>query len=348
MAKRILLVVIFISTLAGVSLNAQDVSFSQVYSSPIYLSPSFTGFTSGGRVILNYRDQWPGIPNTFRTFAFSYDQYVSQFNSGIGLLFLNDSQGGGQIVTQNAGVNYAYELAITSDIFIRPGLQFKYLGLRIDPSKMLTVGLEGNRYPWLDPAIMTEQHHKVDATASLMVYSEIFWVGGTADHLIKNNTPFTDIETILPVKFTAYGGGKWRYVESYRGRAEQSVTFAFMFRSQKGFKQLDLGLYGNVEPLEVGIWYRGIPGISTGGLSNNDALILSLGVNLGPLHIAYSYDLTLSKLAGYSGGSNEFSVIYRFSNTRTITQNRGAVPCGESQWGLGETSKYRGKKRSFF
>ena len=341
-------IVIILVLLAAMNcLKAQDVSFSQVYSSPLYLSPSFAGFTDGGRFILNYRDQWPAIPNTYRTYAFSYDQYISHLNSGIGILALHDDQGGGQLVTQNVGVVYAYELAITSDIFIRPGLQFKYFGMSIDPGKMLRVGSDGIRTPWINPDFPVEQFHKLDASASLMVYSDFFWLGGTVDHLVKSNVGFTDIETRIPIKTTVYGGGKWRYIEASRGRSQQSISMAFMFRRQERFQQLDLGLYWNVEPIEVGLWYRGIPGVSTGGLSNNDALIFSLGVNLGDFHIAYSYDLTLSKLAAYSGGSNEFSLIYRFS-TGTYTPNRGAVPCGGASAGLGEAKKYRAARRSIF
>ena len=345
-----IIILILMTLVMGVNINAQDVSFSQVYSAPVYLSPSFTGFTSGGRVILNYRDQWPSIPNTFKTFAFSFDQYVDYLNSGFGLLFMSDEQGGGQLVVQTAGLNYAYELAITSDLFVRPGLQFKYAGFRIDPNKMTDVRSEGTRHPWLDlySDFETRQHHKLDASASLMVYHQHFWAGFTFDHLVKNNISFTDIETILPIKTSIFGGGKWKYIEATRGRAEQSVTLAGMFRRQQSFQQLDLGLYWNVQPIEVGLWYRGIPGVSTGGLSNNDALIFSLGITVSQVHLAYSYDLTLSKLAGYSGGSNEFSVIYRFNRQGTYTPNRGAVPCGEHAWGLGEVTKYKPKARRLF
>ena len=351
MKHRIIIVLVLLAAVNCLKLRAQDVSFSQVYSSPLYLSPSFAGFTDGGRFILNYRDQWPAIPNTFRTYAFSYDQYVSHLNSGIGLLALHDDQGGGQLVTQNVGLVYAYELAITSDVFVRPGLQFKYFGMRIDPGKMATVGSNGIRNPWstIYPDFPVDQFHKFDASASLMVYSNYFWLGSTVDHLVKSNVGFTDIETRIPIKTTIFGGGKWRYIEASRGRSQQSISMAFMFRRQESFQQLDLGVYWNVEPLEVGLWYRGIPGISSAnGLSNNDALIFSLGVNLGDFHIAYSYDLTLSNLAAYSGGSNEFSLIYRFS-TGTYTPNRGAVPCGGASAGLGEAQKYsRSARRSIF
>jgi type IX secretion system PorP/SprF family membrane protein len=331
----------------GKPAKAQDVSFSQVYAAPLYLSPSFAGYTTGGRMILNYRDQWPAIANTFRSYAFSYDQYLENLNSGIGLLALRDDQGGGQLVTQNIGIVYAYELALTSELFFRPGLQFKYAERKIDPSRLTQVGPDGNPFPWLNADYPVEQFRKVDASASAMVYGNSFWVGATVDHLVKSNIGFTDVETSLPIKTVFFGGGKYRYIEAGRGKSEQSISLAFMFRKQQDFNQLDLGTYWYTSPIEVGLWYRGIPGLSSNSLGNNDALIFSLGVNVGPAFLAYSYDLTLSKLAGYSGGSNEFSLIYRF-NIGSNSTRFGPIPCSETGSDGSYTRKYRARRRSFF
>ena len=317
-------------------INGQDVSFSQVYAAPIYLSPSFAGFTSGGRVILNYRDQWPGISNTFRAYSFSYDEFISKYNSGVGLLFLRDDQGAGQLISQNLGLNYAYELALTKDIYLRPGLQFKYSERKIDPSRLTQVGPDGEVFPWINAEFNVDQFKKIDATASVMIYNEFFWAGITMDNLVKNNIGFTDIESLIPMKTVVYGGGKLLFREAGRGRNEQSGTLAFMYRQQQSFHQLDLGAYYNTYPLEIGVWYRGIPGFSTKELSNNDALIFSLGLNIGPVHVAYSYDMTLSSMAGYSGGSNEFSLIYRFNRGPIVTRSYGPIPCTEPAHGWGE------------
>lgn len=315
--------------------SGQDMSFSQVYAAPLYLSPSFAGFTSGGRVILNYRDQWPGIANTYRTYAFSYDEYLPGYNSGVGLLFLRDDQGGGQLITQNLGIQYAYELAVSQDIFIRPGLQFKFAERKIDPSKLSQVGPGGETFPWINAEFPIEHFRKLDATASAMVYSDYFWAGFTLDHLVKNDFGFTDIETPEPLKTVVYGGYRHVYQEAGRGKNEQSATLAFMYRKQQSFQQLDLGVYWFANPIEAGLWYRGIPGVSSPSLRNNDAIIFSLGVNIGTIHLAYSYDMTVSGLAGRSNGSNEFSVIYRFNRGPIISSPRGPVPCNEPSQGLG-------------
>ncbi|MDG5799192.1 type IX secretion system membrane protein PorP/SprF [Marinilabiliaceae bacterium ANBcel2] len=348
MKKGIVILLSIISLCCAERVRAQDAQFSQVYSSPLYLSPSFAGFTPGGRVILNYRDQWPGVSESFRTYALSYDQYISSYNSGVGLLFMRDDQGGGQLITQNIGINYAYELAVTRDITVRPGLQFKYAERKIDPGRLSQVGPDGEIFPWINADFPVEQFRNIDATASVMVYNDFLWSGVTVDNLIKNDIGFTDIETRLPVKTVLYGGGKWVYQEASRSTNEQSATMAFVYRNQAGFQQLDVGVYWNTSPIEAGIWYRGIPGVSSESLTNNDALIFSLGLDYESFHIAYSYDLTLSGLAGYTSGSNEISLIYRFDIGPVLNPPRGPIPCTHPAHGLGDRERRPERRRTIF
>jgi len=343
----------FASLLVAGSVNttrAQNVSFSQVYASPLYLGPSFAGFTSGGRAIINFRDQWPGIPGTFRTMAFSYDEYLHGFNSGVGLFFLRDDQGGGQLVRQDLGLQYAYELPLTHQIFFRPGLQFKVTERKLDPSRLTQVGPLGETFPWINTDFHVEQFRKIDASASAMVYSDYFWLGFTLDHLVRNDFGFTDIETVEPLMTTVYGGFKHVYQEAGRGRNEQSATLTFLYRQQQQFSQLAVGLYWFVYPIEAGIWYRGIPGFNNvASLNNNDAIVFSLGFNLGTLRLAYSYDLTISDLASHSGGSNEFSLIYRFNRLPVLRSPRGPMPCNEPFQGLGGSrTNHRSFRRPLF
>jgi len=97
----------------------------------------------------------------------------------------------------------------------------------------------------------------------------------------------------------------------------------------------------------VGLWYRGLPGVSSESLTNNDALIFSLGLNVGTIHLAYSYDLTLSGLATHSGGANEFSLIYRFASKKVKSKPRGPVPCSDISADPGR-SNLRVKPRKLF
>lgn len=349
--RIISIVVLCLIWVFNIQVKAQDVSFSQMYATPLYLSPSFTGLTNGTRLSLSYRDQWPGIPNTYKTFAFSVDHFFVEQNSGVGLMFMRDDSGNGQLVRQDISFLYSYELEITREIYVRPGLQFKYAERNLNlmdavfPSDQ---GNDGNTIPGSSTGNINDNHKQIDAAASAMIYSDYFWAGIAVDHLIKSNIGVTDIETYQPIKTSFYGGYKYTYREGRKKRDEQSLTLAFNYRMQQNFNQLDVGTYWYINPLELGLWYRGIPFASQSGLLNNDGLIFILGFNLGPARFAYSYDLTLSDLGGMSNGANELTLIYRFNQTFKRKRSRGAIPCWAPGNASGTGSKYRRRSRKIF
>ncbi len=335
-------------------LKAQDASFSQNYASPLYLSPSFTGLTDGSRLAINYRDQWPAIPNTYKTMSVSFDHYFSDYNSGLGLLFYRDDQGGGLLVKQNIGLLYAYEVYVNRDVMIRPGIQFKYAQSFVDVTKStLSTDIDpnGNFVSGGNLSLEDDRINKFDAAASVMIYSNFYWAGISIDHLVKNDVGFTDIESNVGMKYTAFGGYKWIYKEAYRGAPSQSLSFAFNYRKQKDFSQLDLGSYWNYNPLELGLWYRGLPGKNMEGYRNTDAIIAIIGIRAARYRFGYSFDLTISQLAGNTGGTHEVSIMYSIPSSGKPRINRNAIPCshpGYMEGGSHSRSRYHSRKRRIF
>ena len=41
--------------------KAQDPEFTQFYANPLYLNPAFAGSARCPRIVMNYRNQWPGM-----------------------------------------------------------------------------------------------------------------------------------------------------------------------------------------------------------------------------------------------------------------------------------------------
>src|SRR4030042_3814254 len=120
------LIIIGIIAWIGSKASAQDPQFSQFYSNPFYLAPSFAGAAEGSRVCASFRDQWISLPATFITYSFSYDHYFSNFNSGVGFLGYKDVAGTGQLGTLSVGVQYSYNFKIFQTVYARPGLHFSY------------------------------------------------------------------------------------------------------------------------------------------------------------------------------------------------------------------------------
>ncbi len=347
---RYIFIVVFIGCFAN--LKSQQANFSQSYSNPMYLSPSFTGLVDGTRFSLVYRDQWPSIPNTYKTTSFSLDHYFSRFNSGAGFLFFRDDQGNGVLLDQTIALSYSYEVFIREDIMLRPGIQFKYSQIDINPSKLIlrsqldpTTGIPSST----GVSLVRDSKGNFDAAASLMIYSNFYWGGFSVDHLVKDPKGFTDIEGSDKLKINTFAGYKWVYKRGRRGSPDKSLSFAFNYYTQGGFSQLDIGSYWNVSPIELGLWYRGFPGNNAEGYRNTDAVICILGVTVGQLRVGYSYDLTVSNLIGNSGGTHEVSLMFTIPNNSRFRIRRNAIPCTQvGNAGMNDGYKYNVKKRKLF
>ncbi|MFO7843228.1 MAG: type IX secretion system membrane protein PorP/SprF, partial [Bacteroidales bacterium] len=100
---------------------------------------------------------------------------------------------------------------------------------------------------------------------------------------------------------------------------------SFLFKMQDQYSQLDLGLYWYQMPLVIGVWYRGIPVFKD--LTSNDALAFLVGFKVDQFQIGYSYDLTISQLSGFTGGSHEISVVFQFNQGVTDREKRKMIPC---------------------
>src|SRR5688572_24822474 len=109
--------------------NAQDPELSQYYAAPVYTNPALAGSAVGdygaaGRVALNYRNQWPGLPGTFRSFAASWDQHVPSIGGGLGAMVFTDIAGSGLLTTTTISGVYSYLLPLNRGrLFMRFGLQ---------------------------------------------------------------------------------------------------------------------------------------------------------------------------------------------------------------------------------
>jgi len=104
----------------------------------------------------------------------------------------------------------------------------------------------------------------------------------------------------------------------------ETVSVAFIYRSQEDYKQLDLGLYWNRYPLVLGFWYRGIPFVNS---PRGDAMAFLIGFKIDKLSIGYSYDFTVSNLVRSSKGAHEVSLIYQFVTKKKKKMH--SIPCPE-------------------
>jgi len=331
--KRWITYIVFLMSVAGsVNIKGQDPQFSQFYSNPLYLGPSFAGLIQDTRLSVNYRSQWRELPQPFNTFSFGADHNFHTFNSGAGFYFMKDKAGSGGLTTTTMSLQYAYDIKFSNYWHIRPGLDFKYTERKLDFSELLwadQISAAGNSSASSELPPL-ENIGDIDVGTSVMAYSDKFWIGFAVDHLMKPNQSLYFYEDernnfgYVPLKYTIFGGTKiinqGRLFKPY----DASLQIAALYKMQEGFNQLDLGLYWYRKPLVLGIWYRGMTRVKE--KISRDAIILVTGFKIDQFNIGYSYDFTISRLLGGTGGAHEVSISYLF-NTRIEKKKLGSVPC---------------------
>jgi type IX secretion system PorP/SprF family membrane protein len=321
---------LFLSVIISTEIFGQDPTFSQFYANALYLSPSFAGATAEYRLGINYRDQWPSIPGKFRTYSISFDKAMPNFNSGIGVLATYDVAGSGNMSTTNIGLLYSYDFNIDKEWHIRPGVNFKFYYQGLDIYKLVFnhqitgSGTTSSVYP---PPF--DNVADVDFATSALVYNERTWAGFTVDHLLKPRTSFYgNLDAYVPVKINLYGGIQILNNSRLRQKTQEVMSVAMNFQKQGKFYQSDIGVYYYKHPLIFGLWYRGIPLITS---QAGDAIIGLIGIKTEQLHIGYSYDFTISNLISSTAGAHEISLVYEFNNLSLGQQRKRirAIPCPE-------------------
>ncbi|MFB1023672.1 MAG: type IX secretion system membrane protein PorP/SprF [Vicingaceae bacterium] len=283
----------------------QDPTFSQFFSNRLYLNPAFAGASQCPKLTLNYRNQWPGIDNSFVTYAASYDQNIDKINGGIGFQLMSDRAGEGVLNTTSAAFMYAYQFAVTRKFSIRAGFQATLVQKSIDVSNLRFGDMIDSRRGFVYQSQEQVENDRVfypDFSFGLIGFSEKFYFGGAVHHLTAPDEGFLN-QAILPMRITGHFGAK---IPLGIRKTDQSWSPNIIFQSQGTSMELNAGNYFSKGPVVIGVWYRA----SIKG--NRDAVIMLLGLESDNIKIGYSHDFTVSQLNGQTAGSHEISMSYIF------------------------------------
>jgi len=282
--------------------QAQDPSFTQFYSNPVYLNPALAGSTGCPRIVSNYRNQWPQLTGNYITSAVAYDSYVKSISGGLGIIALHDMQGQATIQTSMIGGVYSYNLKVNRKFSIMVGARAAYFQKFLDWDK-LTFGdmidpRRGFIYQTGDVPRGTGRRGFFDVSAGAVGFGKNYYFGIAAHHLNRPDESMILGTSRLPMRITGHAGAEIKLGQRGRYTNTTSILPNIIYQYQNGFQELNIGTYIKYGDFTVGAWYR-----------NRDAFILLFGVNFEKFKLGYSYDLTVSKLGnGISGGSHEVSL----------------------------------------
>lgn len=333
----------------GLSIQAQDIHFSQFYASPLTLNPAMTGVMNcNNRFTANYRNQWASIlkSDAYNTYSVSYDRKVpvGQYDYfGFGGALWSDVAGSLNFGTMKGLLSVSFSKRMfgdrTSSHYLVLGANGGVTQRRID-FHLARWGDQHNGDGGFDPNVTSQEDINgtfdrdnflfADVGVGLLWFSVFdknnnVYIGGAYDHLNRPDQSFNSQNTIpLYSKYTVHAGGEFLLTKNMSllpGAVMLKQGPSFEINGGTSFRFL---LGGEGQAVQFGLWSR-----LANRLSDNmllDAFILSSRFDYNEFSIGFSYDINTSELnqATNANGSFEFSLIYKICGA----ENRG-VYCPE-------------------
>jgi len=320
---------------------SQDVELSQYWTAPLYVNPAMAGISVGPRVSVNYRNQWPelgsGFNGGFTTYMASVDGYISKAHSGIGLSYTGDYIANGLLATNKLTLSYAFQIKLSKKIGIRLGLEGSFINRRIKWND-LTFSDMVNPYTGFYnnfdiPNLTTEptpqrlNTYGGDAGFGILIFNNVFYTGFSMRNAIMPKESFyKNSDARTPFRIVAHGGANFNIRHAREYKYNIFVSPNVLLANQGKNLQINAGLMSGISMVYFGAWFRY-------SLRNPDAFIAVLGIKKGKVRFGYSYDVTVSKLAGRTGGSHELSLIFNWSgsddNSLNPNSDKAYIECPE-------------------
>lgn len=291
---------------------AQDVSFSQFYSNPLYLNPAFAGSVDAPRVSLQYRNQWAGFSRAYRTYSAGFDLPVEKLQGGLGFFVLNDAQADNAFNALQINFAYSTFVRLNETFQLNGSVQVGYNQNSLDVDKLIfpdnvdpyfgNHGVSGELQYLTNP-----DYTFLDFSSGILVYSKKLFFGIAAHHLAEpRQSYYSGMEEVgkLYRKYTLHAGARLPIFTHGHQRKNFDISPQLVAQQQGDFTQLNYGMFATKYGFTVGTWFRQNFGL------RYDAVIFLLGFVKSNWQLTYSYDLTVSGLWGDAGGTSEISLSF--------------------------------------
>ncbi len=313
-------VLLLSSLISPISSLAQGVHFSQFYNSPLLVNPANAGLLPAGdwRVGAAYRTQWRTVPVPYSTTSVFADFQIAPNSDGsswlgLGGAFFSDKAGNGDLKLSRSEFFAAYHLGTSYTSRLSFGLNGGYNARTVDFAK-LTFDSQWDGFNFNTSLPNAEggytgraSYWDVGAGLSYAYFpSDAFYVQASAGvaHLNRPAESFYNGENRIGMRPSAtidaqilVNGGFIVNPNIYYTRqkgAQQTVVGSI-------FRWNILGTGRGSQQFILGTHYRW-----------KDAVIASVGYQLGGLRVTTSYDVTTSSLGLYNGraGALEINLLY--------------------------------------
>ncbi|MBP8033984.1 MAG: type IX secretion system membrane protein PorP/SprF [Bacteroidia bacterium] len=310
MKKIFTTLTVALAAITSVSFAQQDPQFTQFMHSKLIYNPGYAGTSEAICANVLYRQQWVNFPGAPKTGLVSFDMPIGQLPIAVGLNVMSDQIGFEKTLFARVALAYnrhigAGVLGVGADFGI---LQKQFNGSWITP--------DGSGVP--DPTIpnytsgtftntitnpnLNKLSYDIGFGAFYSIANKMY-VGISSTHLAAQDLKAGgNVKYALARHYYIVGGYTFNLGEGGKHGINPNVKV----KSDAASTQLDVNLtYIYNKMFWVGVSYR-----------MQDAIAPMVGYRFlkdRSLKVGYSYDLTLSKIKGYSSGTHEIMLGYCFN-----------------------------------
>lgn len=308
------------SMFAVVTLQAQDLHFSQFFNSPLTTNPANTGFLPDAdyRIGGNYRNQWSAVMTVpYKTYSLFGDAQVlrDKLESGwlgLGAVILSDVAGSGSLRSNKVYGSLAYHQQLGLSSLLSAGFNIGWANKRIDVSKLKFPDQFDGKFfdnPVTAVSLANTSVSYVDVQAGMnyayFPQENVYINAGYSIHHVNRpkETFFNDNTNAgrIPMRHIGFVNALLKVNDRV------IINPNAYFTTQAKATELVVGMNANYNLSEYGekqliggLYYR-----------LGDAIAPMVGVQVNNLSITYSYDATLSSLNKFNNyrGASEISII---------------------------------------
>jgi type IX secretion system PorP/SprF family membrane protein len=312
------------SLLFVISLQGQDLHFSQFMNSPLLTNPANTGFIpqSDYRLGVNYRNQWSSIMTIpYKTMSAFGDVQVFRDKIetgwlGLGGVILHDVAGSGNLTSTKVYGSVAYHQMINSGSLVSAGFNVGWANKQINVTNLKFPDQYDGKF--FDNHIATNA--LIDLSSTSINYIDIqagfnyayfptnkiyLNAGFSALHVNRPRESFftqsAGVDNRVPVRYTGFLNGSFKVNDEWIVNPNAYVSLQAKASEIVGGINAHYNLSGDGDnELIGGIYYR-----------YKDAIIPMIGLTYKDYTFTFTYDATMSTLKNYNNtrGAFEFSLI---------------------------------------
>jgi type IX secretion system PorP/SprF family membrane protein len=309
--------------LLALSVQGQDLHFSQFFNSPLTTNPANTGFIPDAdyRLGASYRNQWSSVMTVpYKTISVFGDAQVFRDRLengwlGVGAVLLSDVAGSGSLRSTKIYGSIAYHQMLGLSSLLSAGFNVGWANKRIDPSKLTFPDqFDGKFFDGSQPseaknALVNTSVSYLDIHAG-MNYAyfpqENIYInaGYSIQHVNRPKESFFNDNSNsgrISMRHTGFVNAILKV------HPRVIINPNVYFTTQAKATELVFGLNGNYnlseageKQLLAGIYYR-----------LGDAIVPMVGFEIGNIRFTFSYDVTMSRLNKFNNyrGASEFNII---------------------------------------